>query len=247
MAIPSGVRISSCPPCRLSFVFARSAPVVVVLRRGPSQWVEVIKWNTRDDSFEHGHWFHGRIYEGRCGLSPDGRLLVYFAMKAGCVDRSAGYEQTFTAVSRPPYLTALAMWPTGGTYGGGGRFIDDRTLRLAYGKHRSFFPGPRRHTEIAMGPLPSHHPNHPPTGLRICTNLDHYASGEGFGHFGVRPPEADWYGRDHADRPIFARRGKLYQTDPDANEILMKDFNHDEVRLIESPAWAREWGWDQTF
>jgi hypothetical protein len=78
------------PPCRLSLVFARDAPIVVVLRRGPSRVVEVVKWQTDTDQFEHGQWFHGRIYAERCGLSPNGSLFVYFAMKHGCVETKNG-------------------------------------------------------------------------------------------------------------------------------------------------------------
>ena len=118
--------MSKSPPCRLSLVFAREAPIVVILRRGPTRWVEVIKWNTLEDAFEHGQWLHGRIYAERCGVSPNDRLFVYFALKYGKVAR--GYEQTFTAVSRPPFLTALALWPTGSTWGGG----DDSSTTRPY-------------------------------------------------------------------------------------------------------------------
>jgi hypothetical protein len=103
--------------------------------------VEVIKWNTQEDAFEHGQWLHGRIYEERCGVSPNGSLFVYFALKYGKVATKQGYEQTYTAVSRPPFLTALALWPTGSTWGGGGRFMDNQTLRLAYGKDGTYHPG----------------------------------------------------------------------------------------------------------
>jgi hypothetical protein len=71
--------------CRLSLVFASEAPVAVVLRRGPTEWVELIRWDTSTDFFEHGQWLHGKIYGERCGLSPNGRLFVYFAMKYGRV------------------------------------------------------------------------------------------------------------------------------------------------------------------
>src|SRR5262249_25498999 len=49
----------------------------------------------------------GRIYERRCDLTPAGDRLVYFA---------ASFRQplhSWTAISRPPYLTALALWPKG--------------------------------------------------------------------------------------------------------------------------------------
>ena len=69
------------PHPRLAILFAARAPVAVIFRRGPSKRVEVIRWDTAHDTFERGHWFHGRIYTRRCDLSPDGELLVYFASK----------------------------------------------------------------------------------------------------------------------------------------------------------------------
>jgi hypothetical protein len=232
--------MSPSPPCRLALIFAQEAPVVVVLRRGPTRWVEVIKWNTQEDVFEHGQWLHGRIYEERCGVSPNGRLFVYFALKYGKVATKQGYKQTYTAVSRPPFLTALALWPTGSTWGGGGRFIDNQTLRLAYGKDATYHPGVGP-TEIYMAPLPAHHPHHPPTGLRIETNLDRYAPDHNFKDRDMEYPGAEWFGRDHAGRKVFVKEGKLYRLDQEANEILLKDFNADKVRHIEAPQWAKEW------
>jgi hypothetical protein len=65
--------------------------------------VEVVKWQTDTDQFEHGQWFYGRIYAEGCGLSPNGSLFVYFTMKHGRVDTANGYKQKFTAVSRPAF------------------------------------------------------------------------------------------------------------------------------------------------
>ena len=67
------------PPPRLFVVRARKAPFAVVLRRGPSKWYHIIKWDTDKDTFEHGAWFRGRIYEEECALSPDGSLFANFA------------------------------------------------------------------------------------------------------------------------------------------------------------------------
>jgi hypothetical protein len=48
-------------PARLFIVFARKTPMAVIFRRGTSKWVQLIKWNTKTDHFEMGHWFNGRI------------------------------------------------------------------------------------------------------------------------------------------------------------------------------------------
>lgn len=122
-------------PARLYVILAREAPVGVVFRRGPSKWVQIIKWNTETDTFEPGQWFHGRIYENRCDLSPDGKLLVYFASDQRPLSKSirpdVGVGQAWTAISKPPYLTALAIWPNGGTWEGGSLFVSNNEVQIS--------------------------------------------------------------------------------------------------------------------
>jgi hypothetical protein len=133
---------------------ARRAPVAVIFRRGPSKQVEVIRWDLARDTFERGHWFHGRIYEKRSDLSPGGELLVYFASRFdrhSIADRERGYA--WTAVSRVPWLTALALWPKGDCWWGGGLFVDERALWL---NHRPEEAAP--------------HPAHRPEGLTVEPN-----------------------------------------------------------------------------
>jgi hypothetical protein len=84
----------------------------------------LLGWNRSTDEFEEGQWLNGRIYERRCDLSPDGELLLYFA---------ANYREPYfswSAVSRPPYLTALALWPKGDAWGGGGHFESSTQIAL---------------------------------------------------------------------------------------------------------------------
>lgn len=120
--------------CRLYVILARDGRSAVVFRRGPSGRVCLVRWGLGSDTFEVGQWLIGRIYERRSDLSPDGDLLVYFAAvhKTPLV--------SWTAVSRPPFLTALALWPKGDCWGGGGRFqsrhhllINHRDDKLALG------------------------------------------------------------------------------------------------------------------
>lgn len=112
---------------RLYAIIARSSPWAVAFRRGPSKQVQLIRWNTETDELVHGQWFKGRIYERRCDLSPDGQLLIYFAAK----NKKPMYS--WTAVSRPPYLTALALWPNGAAWGGGGMFASSTQIELNHG------------------------------------------------------------------------------------------------------------------
>lgn len=111
-------------PPRLFVLLAQKSPAGVIFRRGPSHRTLLIKWNLDHDTFEFGQWLNGRVYERRCDLSPDGDLLLYFASN---IAREFG---AWTALSRPPYFTALALWPKGNTYGGGGLFTSDTQILL---------------------------------------------------------------------------------------------------------------------
>ena len=126
------------------------------MRRGPSKWWRLTLWNTRNDHFTGGQWFRGSVYPHKCDLAPDGKLLSYFAGKFQHSARQRGYDITWVAVSRPPYFTALALWPVGDTWGGHTMFMDDGSFHA--------------------GSLKDHHPDHPPGPLRVVThsylNLD---------------------------------------------------------------------------
>ncbi|HEY2368119.1 MAG TPA: hypothetical protein VGH87_17090 [Polyangiaceae bacterium] len=109
---------------RIYVLLARKADSALVFRRGPTKRVLLLRWDLTDDTIREGQWLHGHIYERRCDLSPSGEHLVYFAAKW------RGKYPSFTAVSRPPYLTALALWEGMGAWGGGGAFADERTLMI---------------------------------------------------------------------------------------------------------------------
>ena len=98
-----------------------------------------------------GQWFHGRIYERRADLTPDGSLLIYFANKINEKTlNDQDYTYAWTAISKPPYLTALALWPKGDCWHGGGLFTDNKTVVLNHKKDTA---------------VP--HPNHRPERLRV--------------------------------------------------------------------------------
>jgi len=128
--------------------------VGIIFRRGPSRWVQLIRWNTKDDTFEAGQWFHGHIYVGRSDLSPDGSQLIYFANKFNRKTISdSEYTYAWTAISRPPYVTALALWPKGDCWHGGGLFESNSKVFL-------------NHRPEAAQP----HPQHLPKGIRVRPN-----------------------------------------------------------------------------
>jgi hypothetical protein len=128
------------PPPRLHVIPARSAPIAAVLRRGPSEWWHVLRWNLESLTVEPGAWLHGRIYPRRCDVSPDGRLLAYFAMSG------PPPWDGFYGVAKLPWLKALAAWWVGNTWATGCEFHADGALALGFPPgtppdHGTFPPG----------------------------------------------------------------------------------------------------------
>ena len=146
----------------------------MIFRRGPSKHVEIIRWDLARGAFERGHWFRGRIHDRRADLSPDGELLVYLAAKyirPRNDDPDSPYA--WTAVSRPPWITALALWPKTHTWWGGGLFTGPRRLWLNH---------PPSEAEA--------HADHPPRGLVVETNPG--AAGEDEPVYGKRLERDGW-------------------------------------------------------
>lgn len=89
--------------------------------------------------------------------------MVYFASKFNPKKvEDKEYTYAWTAVSRPPYLSALALWPKGNTYREGGIFTTEQDLFL-------------NHLPDKTEP----HPEHLPTGLRVTSNPEALRDGEG--------------------------------------------------------------------
>lgn len=113
--------------CALHAVFAASSSAAVIYRRGPSKQTCLIAWDRGDDSFRIGQWFKGSVKPSWGGLSPDGTWLVSFLAKY------RGPFGTYTVLSRPPFFTAVSLWPQGDTWHGGGWFLSNREMVLANG------------------------------------------------------------------------------------------------------------------
>jgi hypothetical protein len=114
---------TTLPPCRLYVLVATHAPVALVVRRGPSIWWHLLRWDLDRLTLEPGAWLKGTLYPRRSDISPDGRLFGYFALRS-----SPPPWDTYFAVAKLPWLTALAAWRTSGTWTGGCEF--DRHGRL---------------------------------------------------------------------------------------------------------------------
>jgi hypothetical protein len=220
-------------PARLFIVFARKSPTAVIFRRGPSKWVQLIKWNTKQDTFELGQWFNGRIYERRSDLSPDGSLLIYFAQKISARSKKdREYTYAWTAISRPPYLMALALWPKGDCWHGGGSFKNRRVVLL---NHKPSVAKP--------------HKKHQPQRLLVIPNPK--AHGEDDPVFSIQQflvaniERASWADWDQQGRLVVARDGKIFAAsinrDTDLTEKLLIDLNPCKPKPVPPPEWATKW------
>ncbi len=109
-------------PARLHLLRAHDAPIIAIVRRGPSKLFHVIKWNTEKDKLEYGSWFSGTLYPMRCDLSFDGKWMVYLAMGAG--------GETWNGCCQLPFLKTHLKGENNGTWNGGGVWRDARTLLL---------------------------------------------------------------------------------------------------------------------
>jgi hypothetical protein len=217
---------------RLFVIPARDEAVAVIFRRGPSRWYHIIQWNTRRDTFTHGAWIKGRIYEEKCDISPDGQLLLCFIHQGSRC--GTPYTTAWTAISRTPWLQALAVWPEGSTWAGGGRFLDNRRIVIrSNAAHRPFIPDSKR----------------PSRRLAVTPDAPapiHSSDGEA--------SDADWSGRDHSDNVVFTRGDKLYRrvsgdkgdtrgrhrrsTRPDTHDVLLADFTDLTPDPQPAPDWA---------
>lgn len=112
---------------RIHVLLASHAPVGLVIRRGPSKSVATLLWDRSRDEFKLGQWLKGRIYERQSDLSPDGNYVIYFALNGKWKSESLG---SWTAISRAPYLKAVAFFPKGDCWGGGGLWTGNDTYWL---------------------------------------------------------------------------------------------------------------------
>lgn len=115
-------------PARLHVLLAREARCGLVIRRGPAGSVCTIRWDLSRDLFQLGQWMRGRLYERRSDLSPDGRYFIYFAHNFS--QRSPAALQAWTAISRSPFLKAVALFDKGDCWHGGGLFLGKRRFWL---------------------------------------------------------------------------------------------------------------------
>lgn len=105
-------------PPRLYGILATEAPVVLVFRRGPSDWFHLLRWKLDEGVVEPGVWVRKKLFPRRCDLSADGELLLYYL--SGGVE---GHYRVFGGIARTPWLHPLASWDEGDAWGRGSCFV----------------------------------------------------------------------------------------------------------------------------
>ena len=95
---------------KFHLILASKASTAVLIRRGPKKWSCVFGWDRAGDTFQPGQCVKGYLEAMDATLSPCGRYFSY----AVAVDRMTenDFFETciYSAVSRPPWLKALAFW-----------------------------------------------------------------------------------------------------------------------------------------
>ncbi|GAB4265459.1 MAG: hypothetical protein Kow0013_13630 [Pararhodobacter sp.] len=235
------------PPARLEILFARDVPRAVILRTGPSRHTRMILWDTRRDAFTDGQWVKHRIYAQRCHLSPDGKHFVYCGFRPFRPDgRSLG---GYTAISRPPFFTALWFHAQHDTWGGGGTFVDNRNvwLHLPYPGEALSAPPPPGLIPVFH---PATHPAHGRKGRSWGMVPEFLVTGDGK-RAALRRADLDrlraeqeapgfdkaFIGHGQPDWPDWCvvRDGCLYRRQADGTETLLRDFNAMRFEPVEAP------------
>jgi len=107
---------------------------------------------------------------------------------------------------------ALALWPQGTTYGGGGRFLDNRTLTLRGVPGATLEDFPASGLRISRREAP----------LQVNSN---------------DVPDSDWCGRDQRGKILFSRSGQLYRRDKKSDKLIA-DFTNLAPNPEPAPEWA---------
>ena len=196
---------------RIFAIIARDQNIGVVIARGPSRWTHILKWDLRTDQFESGAWFAGRIDPTKCDLSPDGTLFLYQAYKHRLVNST--YTDCWTGLSRMPWLAALALWPFGTTYGGGGRFLNNRDI-IIRGKAEP-------------------HDDHRPEGLHVQYGSCPVHVANNYSTYGLDR----WESEDRYGQALIAERGKIFRKRGPSMKVIL-DLNGSKPNPRRAPDWA---------
>jgi len=203
------------PPARIKGVFAKKAPICVIIRRGPSRYSQMILWHTDTDVFEPGQWIRGHVEA--ITLSLDGKYAAVKVM--GTRTRINSWEDTQQAiVCRPPYFTALEVY-IGGLCFTHAYFQQDGRL-LTSGD-----PIVNAKNQCPIERWPD---DHFPAG---CYDPDPSL---------IDATRGPAKGTDQSGRVIAFKEGKVFAVEGDSERLLF-DSNLYSFEQVIAPDWAKEW------
>ena len=102
------------PMPKFHLILASNASTAVLIRRGPKKWSCVFGWDRAADTLQPGQCVKGYLEATHATLSPCGRYFAYDVTDYGIFDTGHFGFCIYSAVSRPPWLKALALWGRGG-------------------------------------------------------------------------------------------------------------------------------------
>ncbi len=260
--------IRTLPNYRLTVIMAREAPRAVIFRQGPRLLVELILWHTDTDEFVRGQWFKGEIEAWKADLSPDGTKLIYTARRHKRVhwkDKETGYS--WTAISKPPYLTAVAFWP--GVFDGYFEGNDSVILncwgdvskahlhRVPEGLKVNFSTDNLWHSHAYVyekwesGSSPAYKFLPHVSGLYRLVMFVHSWESPEFsrvvdeaGESVVNTEGVSWGDWDQRGRLVLVKEGRLWIGEPVEGGFQMRelaDFREDRFEPVVAPDWAKVW------
>ena len=217
-------------PVRLTALFAREAPICILInRRGKRS--QLIRWYTNTDVFEPGQWIIGRVDDPT--ISSDGRYMALGVMGSKPRLRSKTDTQ-ISLVCKPPYFTALELWISG--------LCVTRVAILA--DDSLFVPNVREHIVHALNEC----------SLKRIMDTDKPITTFGDRQWSVstvltdqtRPArifDSSTSAVDTVDaggRRILFEQGKIFAFNGDERSLLF-DANLQFFQPIETPGWAKDW------
>lgn len=206
-------------PARLIGYFAKSAPVCIILRRGPSRYTLMIKWHTDTDVFEVGQWIRGKV--NSFSMTSTGTHAAIGIMGGISRKTDENDDGQHAVVCRPPYFSALEI-KFGGLCCYYFTFDPDDHLDATSGGTREV------HAEDSCPFLPrSEH---------LPWNSEHPSCRSPF----IDATKGPARGNDQSGREIIFDSGKIFAIENGEPRLLF-DTNPLKFTPVEPPAWALTW------
>ncbi len=145
------------------------------------------------------------------------------------------------AISKPPYFTALALWPWLGSYFGGGFFESSTRLWISTGSgevklHPNFEPCPLEVStalkELSLRQRSIYQRRLLRRGWRCLPNGEEQL---------IDYPVIDW---DQRGRMVRVEGGKVFVAEFQEGKLIEQaliDLNAAEPEPLEAPPWAKRW------